>query len=132
MSMSACRLQRMPDGDAKFGDAYWVNKDATKHPARVGKPVRPMACMAERRQDTTWAGLPRVTSDAKPGDQPSRAMPEIDARRLADAGWWTARYIHPVHKTCTGVAGMCEYLGKLPADELKIARAVYQARLYDE
>jgi len=122
----------MPDGDAKFGDVYWVNKDATKHPARVGKPVRPMACMAGRREDTTWAGLPRITSDEKPGDQESRAMPEIHATHLGHPGWWTARYIHPVHKTVTGVAHMCEYLGKLPADEVKTARAVYQSRLYDE
>jgi hypothetical protein len=41
-------------------------------------------------------------------------------------------YIHPVPKTATGIAGMCEYLGKLPADEGKMARAVYQNRLYDE
>jgi hypothetical protein len=122
----------MPGGDAKFGDVYWVNKDATKNPARVGKPVRPMACMDERREDTTWAGLPRVTSDVKPEDQPSRAMPEIHAKRLGDAGWWTARYIHPVYKAVTGDRHKCEYLGKLPADEQKTARAVYQNRLYDE
>lgn len=121
----------MPDGDAKFGDAYWVNKDATENPPRVGKPARPMACMAERRGDTTWAGLPRITSNEKPGDQVSRAMPEVHATRLGTAGWWTSRYIHPVHKAVTGVARMCEYLGKLPADEVKVARAVYQNRLFD-
>jgi hypothetical protein len=119
----------MPQGDAKFGHAYWVSRDATEHPARVGRLVRPMACMAERRNDTAWSGLPRITSDVKPGDQQSRPMPEIHATRLGEAGWWTARYIHPVHKSVTGVAGMCEYLGKLPADELKVARAVYQSRL---
>jgi hypothetical protein len=121
----------MPDGDAKFGDVYWVNKDATKNPARVGKQARPMACMAERREETAWSGLPRVTSDAKPEDQPSRAMPEIHATRLGAAGWWTARYIHPVHKDVTGHASKCQYLGKLPKDEEKVAREVYRARLYD-
>jgi hypothetical protein len=122
----------MPDGDAKFGDVYWVNKEATKNPARVGKPVRPMACMAERRQDTAWAGLPRVTSDVHAEDQASRPMPEIHATRLGAAGWWSARFIHPVLKDVTGVAGMCEYLGNLPAEEVKTARTVYQNRLYDE
>jgi hypothetical protein len=132
LSVSACRLPHVPGGDAKFGDVYWVSRDATKNPARVGKPVRPMACMAERRNDTVWNGLPRITSDPKPDDQPSRAMPEVHASRLGDGGWWTARYIHPVHKAVTGVAHVCEYVGKLPTDELKIARAVYQARLFDE
>ncbi|WP_165497084.1 hypothetical protein [Rhodococcus sp. ABRD24] len=56
-------------------------------------------------------------------------MPEIHVTRLGQAGWWTARYIHPVHKNVTGVAGMCDYLGKLPTDELDIARAVYRSRL---
>lgn len=90
-----------------------------------------MACMNERPNETTWHGLPRVTSDMKPGDQASRAMPEIHATRLGTAGWWTARYIHPVHKAVTGQRSKCEYLGKLPADELTIAQAVYQNRLYD-
>jgi len=121
----------MPDGDARFGDAYWVTREATGNPARVGKHARPMACMAERREDTAWAGLPRVTSDAKPDDKPSRAMPEIHATRLGDAGWWTARYIHPVHKHLTGHADKCDYLGALPADEVKVAREVYQDRLHD-
>jgi hypothetical protein len=119
----------MPDGDAKFGDAYWVNRDATKNPYRVGKPARPMACMAERREDTTWAGLPRVSSDPKPDDHESQPMPELGLHKV---GWWSARYIHPVYKAVTGVAGMCEYLGVLPTDELKTAKAVYQNRLYDE
>jgi hypothetical protein len=122
----------MPGGDAKFGDVYWVTKEATKNPARVGRPARPMACMAERRDDTVWRGLPRITSDPKPDDQPSRPMPEIHSTRLGGAGWWTARYIHPVYKSVTGVARACEYLGELPADEVKVARAVYQARLFDE
>jgi hypothetical protein len=87
-----------------------------------------MACMAERRGDTAWSGLGRITSDVKPGDQESRPMPEIHATRLGDVGWWTARYIHPVHKAVTGVARMCEYLGKLLADEVKVARHVYQSR----
>jgi hypothetical protein len=121
----------MPDGDAKFGDAYWVTKEATENPARVGKPARPMACMAERHADTVWSGLPRVTSDEKPGDQPSKAMPEIHAMRLGAVGWWTARYIHPVLKDVTGHAGKCEYLGQLPKDEVKVAREVYRGRLYD-
>ena len=55
-------------------------------------------------------------------------MPEIHATRLGDVGWWTVRYIHPVHKAVTGVARMCEYLGKLLADEVKVARHVYQSR----
>ncbi|MFD3038520.1 hypothetical protein ACNQVK_37410 [Mycobacterium sp. 134] len=121
----------MPGGDAEFGDVYWVHKDSTEHPARVGKPVRPMACMDDRRDDTTWAGLPRVTSDPKPGDKPSRAMPEIHATRLGSAGWWTSRYIHPVHKAVTGHAGKCEHLGKLPEDEVEVAREVYRNRLFD-
>ncbi|MFH5211217.1 hypothetical protein ACHIPZ_23855 [Antrihabitans sp. NCIMB 15449] len=120
----------MPDGEAKFGDVYWVNKDATEHPTRVGKPVRPMACMAERPNDTVWSGLPRITSDMKSGDQPSRAMPEVHPTRLGESGWWTARYIHPVHKRVTGVARVCEYLGELPTEELKVAKAVYRSR-YD-
>ncbi|KLO46581.1 hypothetical protein ABW17_01600 [Mycobacterium nebraskense] len=121
----------MPGGDAEFGDVYWVTKEATENPARVGKPVRPMACMAERREDTTWAGLPRITSDEKPEDRPSKAMPEIHATRLGTGGWWTARYIHPVYKAVTGHAGKCEYLGQLPKDEVKVAREVYRGRLYD-
>lgn len=121
----------MPEEDAKFGDVYWVTKEATQNPARVGKPARPMACMAERREDTTWAGLPRITSDEKPEDQPSKAMPEIHTTRLNTAGWWTARYIHPVYKAVTGHAGKCEYLGQLPKDEVTVAREVYRGRLYD-
>ena len=122
----------MPGQQAEVGDAYWVHKDATAYPPRVGKPARPMACMNERPNETTWHGLPRVTSDRKPGDQASRAMPEIHATRLGAAGWWTARYIHPVHKSVTGHRDKCEYLGKLPADELNTARDVYQNRYYDE
>lgn len=121
----------MPGGDAKFGDVYWVTKAATENPARVGKPVRPMACMAERREDTTWAGLSRITSDEKPGDKPSKEMPEIHATRLGAAGWWTSRYIHPVYKAVTGHVGKCEYLGQLPKDEVKVAKEVYQNRLFD-
>lgn len=130
--MLTCKLPPMPGHQAEFGDAYWVNKAATKNPARVGKPTRPMACMAERRGDTAWAGLPRITSDVQPNDVPSRAMPEVHPTRLGQAGWWSARYIHPVHKALTGQSQMCEYLGKLPDDELKVARMVYQNRLYDE
>jgi hypothetical protein len=58
-------------------------------------------------------------------------MPEIHATRPAEPGWWSARYIHPVHKNVTGVARMCEYLGKLPADELEVAKDVYQNRLFN-
>ncbi len=59
-------------------------------------------------------------------------MPEIHATRLGAAGgWWTARYIHPVLKDVTGHAGKCDYLGKLPNDEVKVAREVYRGRLYD-
>ncbi|MDZ4233105.1 MAG: hypothetical protein U1C73_04975 [Dietzia sp.] len=58
-------------------------------------------------------------------------MPEIHATRLGSAGWWTSRYIHPVHKAVTGHAGKCGYLGKLPEDEVEVARAVYRGRLYD-
>src|SRR5262245_44819835 len=45
-----------------------------------------MAYMAERRGDTAWSGLGRITSDAKPGDQERRPMPEIHATRLGEAG----------------------------------------------
>ena len=130
-SVPACTLRRMPEQHATFGDAYWVTKEATANPARVGKPARPMACMAERRNDTAWAGLARVTSDARPEDKPSKAMPEINATRLGASGWWTARYIHPVHKSVTGHAGKCEFLGRLPEDEVNVAREVYRSRLYD-
>jgi hypothetical protein len=92
----------MPHRDAKVGDAYWLNKDATEHPPRVGKHARPMACMADRPNETVWSGLPRVTSNMKPEDRASRVMPEIHATRLAEPGWWSARYIHPVHKNVTG------------------------------
>ena len=70
-----------------------------------------------------------MTSDVKPGDQESRAMPEIHATRLGDAGTWTVRYIHPVHKTFTGVAGMCEYLGKLSISMTSASATIFRVRL---
>jgi hypothetical protein len=87
--------------------------------------------MAELANDTVWRGLPRVTTDVKPGDEPSRAMPDIDEPRLGKAGWWSSRNIHPVYKDLTGVTGHCEYLGELPKEEVKVARKVYQNRLHD-
>lgn len=128
MSAGRCTLLIMPGESAEFGDAYWMNREASLHPARVGKAARPVACMAERPLDTTWAGLPRVTSDVKAGDLASAPMPALGLDR---AGWWTARYVHPVLKTMTGVRGRCDYLGKLPASEVKIARKVYSRRLHD-
>lgn len=128
LSSVACTLLSMPNRDAKFGDAYWVTADATAHPTRVGRQARPMACVAELPNDTAWRGLPRVSSDVKPGDVPSRPMPEIHATRLDRPGWWTPRYIHPVRKSETGIAHRCEYLGHLPRDEEQAARTAYRNR----
>jgi hypothetical protein len=119
----------VPGKTAKIGDAYRVHRDAAEHPARVGRPARPMACVAERPTDTTWLGLPRVTSDIKPGDVPSRAMPEVDPTHLGKAGAWSLRYIHPVHKQHTGTTGKCEFLGVLPEDERNIVMTLYRNRL---
>lgn len=128
-SVAGSTMIRVPGRDAKIGDAYWVNREATEHPPRVGRRVRPMACVAERRAETTWLGLPRLTSDIKPGDVPSRAMPEIHATRLDRAGAWSLRYIHPVHKQHTGTKGMCEFLGALPEDECAVVMTLYRNRL---
>lgn len=126
----ACRLSLMPGRDAKFGDVYWVSATATKHPVRVGKTTRPLACMAERRGDTVWTGLPRSTTGTKPEDhRDSPPMPEIG---LDKPGWWSARYVHPVYKDRTGEPGVCDYLGPLPTDQLKVAREVFRNRLFDE
>ncbi len=87
-----------------------------------------MACVAEKPAETTWVGLPRVTSDIKPADVPSRAMPEVHATRLNKEGAWSLRYLHSVHKRHTGTKGMCEYLGVLPDDESKSVMTLYRNR----
>jgi hypothetical protein len=129
VSVRGHTMRPMPGRNAKIGDAYWVNRDATEHPARVGKPARPMACVAERPTETAWTGVPRVTSDIKPEDAPSRAMPEVDPNRLNSVGAWSLRYLHPVHKQHTGTRGMCDFLGPLPDDERKVVMTLYRDRL---
>ncbi|WP_156527319.1 hypothetical protein [Gordonia sp. 852002-51296_SCH5728562-b] len=119
----------MPGTEAKFADLYQVTKAAVLHPSRLGKATRPLACMAERRDDTVWTGLPRVTSGTRDSDaRDSAPMPELG---LEKHGWWTARYVHPVFKERTGIPGVCDYLGKLPKDQLPDVKEVFRNRLHD-
>lgn len=120
----------MPDGNAKIGDAYWVHGDATDaHPLRVGKVARPMACVAERPADpTAWTALPRITSDIKPNDCASRAMPEVHPTRLDRAGAWSLRWIHSVLKAKTGASDHCEFIAPLPDDERTAVMNHYRNR----
>lgn len=123
-------LYPMPNAYAKIGDAYWVHAEATnKHPLNVGKSARPMACVAELPHDpTAWTALPRLTSDIKPEDLVSRAMPEVNAERLGREGAWSLRWIHSVSKSATGVSRRCEFIGALPKDEHNSVMAYYRNR----
>ena len=120
----------MPDNRAVIGDVYWVDAQATPHPPRVGKPARPMGCVAERPRDPmVWTAVPRLSSDISPrADVASRAMPEISPTRLEREGAWSVRWIHSVYKSDTGKRGLCEYLGALPADEKQKMMDLYRNR----
>ena len=119
----------MPDNRAIIGDVYWVDARATPHPPRVGKPARPMGCVAEQPHDpVVWTAVPRLSSDISRTDVPSRAMPEISPPRLEREGAWSVRWIHSVYKADTGKLGLCEYLGVLPADEKQKMMDLYRNR----
>ena len=36
--MSVCACKPMPGREAKFGDAYWVNRDSTDYPRALASP----------------------------------------------------------------------------------------------
>ena len=102
----------VPGSSAVIGDVYWVYREATSYPVRVGKAARPMGCVAEQPRDpAAWTGLPRLSSGIGPGDAPSRAMPEVSANRLEREGAWSVRGIHSVKKQDTGKEGLCQAPG---------------------
>jgi len=79
--------------------------------------------MAERPGDTVWTGLPRSTTGTRDSDaRDSAPVPHLG---LDKEGWWTARYVHPVLKEKTGIPAICDYLGRLPNDQVKLAREVF-------
>lgn len=119
----------MPGTEVEFADVYLVAKAATVNPARLGKLTRPLVCMAERPDDTVWTGLPRSTTGTRDSDaRDSAPVPHLG---LDKKGWWTARYVHPVLKVKTGVPGVCDFKGKLPEDQVKLARQVFKNRQHD-
>lgn len=119
----------MPNNRAVIGDVYWVDARATEYPIRVGKPARPMGCVAEQPRDpVAWTAIPRLSSGIMSTDVPSRAMPEISPTRLEREGAWSVRWIHSVNKTDTGKMGRCEYLGALPTDERQKMMDLYRNR----
>ena len=91
----------MPEEDAKFGDVYWVTKEAPESGASASPHVRWHVWPSAAR--TTWAECPGSPATKSLKTCPAKAMPEIhttlEHRRVVDG-----RYIHPVYK---GGHGAC-------------------------
>lgn len=117
----------MPENMPQNGDVYYVYRATTLAPTTLGKPSRPMACVAMRQPESeTWKAMGRSSTDGSQleGDIFSPAQPSL---KLDKDGHWSLRWLHDVLRDKTGTPA-CAFRGELIDPEKDQVLTLYRNR----